>query len=61
MDGGLDDVSIRHTWFEDIDGYYVTYKPIILSCMFFIFIEMKLIYCHSFVIFVMKSMSICNG
>ena len=42
------------------DGYYVAYKPITLSYMLFIFIEMKFIHCHSCVIFVMKSMSMCN-
>ena len=42
------------------DGYYVAYKPITLSCIFFMFIEMKFIHCHSCVIFAMKSMSICN-
>ena len=41
------------------DGYYVAYKPITLSCLF-MFIEMKFIHCHSCVMFVMKSMSMCN-
>ena len=41
-----------------IDGYYVAYKPITLSCI--LFIEMKFIHCHSCVMFAMKSMSMCN-
>ena len=43
-----------------IDGYYVAYKPITLSCILFMFIEMKFIHCHSCVMFAMKSMSMCN-
>ena len=42
------------------DGYYVAYKPITLSCVLFMFIEMIFIHCHSCVMFAMKSMSICN-
>ena len=42
------------------DGYYVAYKPITLPCILFVFIEMKFIHCHSCVMFVMKSMSMCN-
>ena len=42
------------------DGYYVTYKPITLLCISFMFIKIKFIHCHSCVIFSMKSMSICN-
>ena len=42
----------------EIDGYYVAYKPITLSCT--LFIEMKFIHCHSCVMFAMKSMSMCN-
>ena len=42
------------------DGYYVAYKPITLSCTFFMFIEMIFIHCHSSVMFAMKSMSMCN-
>ena len=42
------------------DGYYVAYKPITLSCILFMLIEMKFIHCHSGVMFAMKSMSICN-
>ena len=45
---------------EEIDGYYVAYKPITLSCILFMFIEMKFIHCHSCVMFAMKSMSMCN-
>ena len=43
-----------------IDGYYVAYKAITLSCILFMFIEMKFIYCHSCVMFAIKSMSMCN-
>ena len=43
-----------------IDGYYVAYKPITLSYILFMFIEMKFIHCHSCVMFAMKSMSMCN-
>ena len=43
-----------------VDGYYVAYKPITLSCIFFMFIEMKFIHCHSGVMFSMKSISMCN-
>ena len=42
------------------DGYYVAYKPITLSCILFMFIEMKFIHCHSCVMFATKSMSMCN-
>ena len=43
-----------------VDGYYVAYKPITLSYILFMFNEMKYIYCHSYVMFAMKSMSMCN-
>ena len=43
------------------DGYYVAYKPITLSCILFMFIEMKFIHCHSCVMFAMKSMSTYNN
>ena len=43
-----------------LDGYYVAYKPITLSCILFMFIEIKFINCHSGVMFSMKSMSMCN-
>ena len=46
--------------YMDADGYYVTYKPITLPCILFVFIEMKFIHCHSCVMFAMKSMSMCN-
>ena len=42
------------------DGYYVAYKPITLSCILFMFIEIKFIHCHSCVMFAMKSMSMWN-
>ena len=45
---------------EEGDGYYVAYKPITLSCILFMFIEMKFIHCRSCGIFVMKSMNMCN-
>ena len=43
-----------------IDGYYVAYKPITLSCILFMIIEMIFIHFHSCVMFAIKSMSICN-
>ena len=46
--------------YHDIDGYYVAYKPITLSHISFMFIKIKFIHCHFCVIFVIKSMSICN-
>ena len=42
------------------DRYYVAYKPIIFLHISFIFIEMKFIHCHSYMMFAMKSMSICK-
>ena len=33
------------------DGYYVAYKPITLSSILFMFVEMKFIHCHSCVMF----------
>ena len=42
------------------NGYHVAYKPITLPCILFMFIEMKFIHCYSFVMFAMKSMSMCN-
>ena len=41
-------------------GYYVAYKPITLSCILFMFIEIKFIHCHSCVMLAMKSISMCN-
>ena len=41
-------------------GYFVAYKPIKLLSISFMFIEMKIIYFHSYVMFAMKSMSIYN-
>ena len=46
--------------YEICDGYYVAYKPITLSCILFMFIEMKFIHCHCYMMFAMKSMSMCN-
>ena len=43
-----------------IDGYYLDYNLITLSCISFLFIEMTFIHCHSCVMFGMKSLSICN-
>ena len=47
---------------EDVssDGYYVAYKLITLSCILFMFIEMKFIHFHPCVMFTMKLMSMCN-
>ena len=42
------------------NGYCVAYEPITCPCISFMFIEMKSIHFHSCVMFVMKSMSICN-
>ena len=53
-------VAIQDNVHVKTDGYYVAYKPITLSCILFMFIEMKFIHSHSFVMFVMKSMSMCN-
>ena len=36
------------------------YKPIILSYILFMFIEMKFSHCHSCVMFAIKSMSMCK-
>ena len=52
--------DFSYTKSDQSDGYYVAYKPITLSCFLFMFIEMKFIHCHSCVMFVMKSMSMCN-
>ena len=38
---------------DDNDGYNVAYKPITLLCISFIS-------CHSYVMFVVMSMSVCN-
>ena len=43
-----------------LDGYYVAYKPITLSCILFRFTKLKFIHYHSCLMFVMKSMSIYN-
>ena len=45
---------------DEFDRYYVTYKTITLSCILFMFIEMKFIHFHSCVMFTMKFMSMCN-
>ena len=47
----------KHTCMDVCDGYYVAYKPITLSSILFMFVEMKFIHCHSCVMFAMKSMS----
>ena len=39
----------------------MSYKPITLPYIFFMLIEIKFIKCHSYVMFAMKSMSVCNG
>ena len=46
---------------EEGDGYYVAYKSITHSCMLFMFIEMIFLHCPSYMMFAMKSMSMCNG
>ena len=38
----------------------MAYKPITLSCILFMFNEIKFIHCHSCVMSAMKSMSMCN-
>ena len=38
----------------------MTNKPITLSCILFMSVEMKFYHCHSCVMFVMKYMSICD-
>ena len=38
----------------------MAYKLVTLSCILFMFIEVKFIHCHSYVMFAMKFMSICN-
>ena len=45
---------------DKLDEYYVAYKPITLSCILFMFIEIKFIHCNFCVIFAMKYMSMCN-
>ena len=47
--------------FGVFDGYYMGYKPITLSCIFFMFIEIKFIDWHSRVMFAMKFIRICNN
>ena len=42
------------------NGYYMAYKPITFLCISFLFIEMKFIHFHSFVMFTIKFMNICN-
>ena len=56
----IDKMSLVSQAKEPRDGYYVAYKLITLSCILFMFIEMKFIHYHSCVIFVMMSMNICN-
>ena len=38
--------------------YFVAFKSIMLSCLWFMFIKMKFIHYHSYMMFTMKSMSI---
>ena len=59
----MDVAGYRHNYegfFIKFDRYYVAYKPITLSCILFMFIEMIFIHCHSCVMFAMKSMSMRN-
>ena len=46
--------------YEKTNGYHVAYKPIIILYILFMFIKVKFIHFHSYVMFTMKSMSICN-
>ena len=55
-----DKASIEGGQPVEVDGYYVAYKPITVSCISFMFIEIKFIHCHSYVMFIINSMSICN-
>ena len=68
---GTSILDIKGNWFKELfavkslakivnDRYYVAYKPITLLCILFTFIKMISIHYHSCVIFVMKSMNICN-
>ena len=43
-----------------IDGHYMAYKLITLPYILFMFIEIKYTHYHSSVMFVLKSMSICD-
>ena len=52
---------LRHILMHIIDVYYVAYKLITLSCISFMFIEIKFIHWHSCVMFAMKSISIYNN
>ena len=54
------DDTLLEAFRQVTDGYYVAYKPITLSCILFMFIEMTFIHCHSCVMFAIKSMSMCN-
>ena len=51
---------IVETYIMGPDGYYVAYKPITLSCILFMFIEMKYIHYHYRVMFEMKYKSMYN-
>ena len=42
------------------DGDFAAYKTITFPYISFMFIEMIFIHCHSCVMFVIKSISICN-
>ena len=59
-DSGKVEISRDVIFDEGCDGYYVAYKPITLSCILFMFIEVKFIHWHSCVMFAMKFMSMCN-
>ena len=53
-------LSCKPISYQGTGGYYVAYELITLLCILFMFIEMKVINCHSCVMLVVKSMSICN-
>ena len=53
-------ISRESSYILHIDECYVSYEPITLPCILFMFIQMNFINFHSYVIFAIKSMSICN-
>ena len=53
-------ISCKSSYILHIDGCYVAYEPITLPCILFMFFQMNFIHCHSYVIFAIKSMGICN-
>ena len=47
---------MNHNLRAHINEYYVAYKPIILLCILFMFIDMKFIYYYLIMMFIMNSM-----